>query len=429
MLCLTLLTVLLVARATQIEFNLTAVVDSVTAQKRAYIERGVKTATTENKIAHHAVKGVDVSELSRVAKRHSQQAAPQPCGGHNYLPPVALCTPARIVPTTDAIPSGAGKDVLVVGASRGIGNAVANMRAGQGAQVTGTCTELNLRQRERLEMGPMEPLVEGISLIELDYGLDGEPSLKSPERVVRRLMRQRQGKLPDEIYLIGNNANSGNPEDYTLEERLYNERVHNTGWHTLLIELLKYRKFPQNVNRSVSVMFFVSAGAYAPTPGVLDGWYYPGHNKKLQYTRHQNVKQLTNWRFRTLAGFFVNSTYWRYTKNPSAAKGDTANLEYLWFTQNTTLKVGNSVQEAATASIQVNTLPLGGANHFQLLPHQLPAPAPYTDWSAGSFRTLENNFEDPLFTQAVLGGMATLQIHMNQHGSYELPAYEYDGDW
>ena len=95
-----------------------------------------------------------------------------------------------------------------------------------------------------------------------------------------------------------------------------------------------------------------------------------------------------------------------------------------------TLAIGNSVQEAANALIRIATQPLGGANHFLLLPKQLPAPAPYTDWSSGSFRTLENNFEDPLYTQAALGGMAQLQILMNQHGAYELPAYAYgSNDW
>lgn len=398
------LSLLFTLSVAQMEFDLTAVVASLAPQKRG------------------------------VAKR---QAAPTPCGGHDTYPPTVICTPARIADTSDSQAPGAGKRAWVVG-ERGIANGVCNTRKAQGALVTCTNTEKNPNRRAQLGLAPMEPLASGIELIELDYGKDGEPSLKAPERVVNRWMRANGGYLPDEIYLVGNNANSGNPEDYSLEDRLYNERVHNTGWHTLLIEFLKYRKFPQNANRTISVTFMISAGAYAVTPGVLDGWYYPGHKKKADYTRHMNVKQLAknstsapqNWRFRTLAGFFVNTTYYQWTQNPSAALGDTAQQQYLAFTKAMTLAIGNSVQEAANALIRIATQPLGGANHFLLLPKQLPAPAPYTDWSSGSFRTLENNFEDPLYTQAALGGMAQLQILMNQHGAYELPAYAYgSNDW
>ncbi len=425
MLCLSLFSLLLASYSAQLEFDLAALAAQLgpTGGKRA-VDPGYGAAV----IVDHVV---EARNTRMVAKR---QTAPVPCGGHDYFPLTALCTPARLMPTADAMPSGVGKRVLVVG-DRNIGGAVCVKRHQQGAQMTCTNTESNQVRRAALGMAPMADLPAGIKRAELDFGEDGEPTNKAPERFVQRHMRQEQGYLPDEIYIVGNRADSGNPEDYTLKERLSMSRMHHSGWHTMLIELFKYRKFPQNINRTISVVFMVSGGAYAVTPGVLED-YYSGHSKKLAFTRHQNVKKLlkneagvANWRFRTLAGYFVNSTYYLYTKNPSALKGDTAQQQYLNFTIGQTLLVGNSLDEASTALIQVATLPLGGANHFQILPHQAPG-QPFRDWSAGSFRTLENNLEDPLYSAYATGGMASLQINMNQHGAYELPAYSFESnDW
>jgi hypothetical protein len=414
----------LTAHATLIEFDLNAVASSLGDGGSSSSSPGGA------KRAHIDDADINIERTYRGPGRRvdKRQAAGTPCGGHDYLPLVSLCTPARLMPNNASIPSGTGKVVFVVG-ERGIANGVANMRQSQGAQVTVTATEINPQRRAALGMAPLEPLNAGIALRELDYGEDGEPTSKSPEKVVHSYMREHDGYLPDEIYLVGNKADSGNPEDYTLKERLYYNRVHHVGWQTLLIEFGKYRLLPQNANRTINVVFMISAGAYSVTPGVLED-YYSGHKKKLDYVRHQNIKKLLpNWRFATLAGFFINTTYYLYTRNPSADLGDKAQQEYLNFTIGMTLAVGNSVQQAAIALIQVATRPLGSSNQYAILPGQLPVGA-YVDWSAGSFRTLENNLVDPLYSLYATGGMAQLQIHINQHGNYSLPAYGADGhDW
>lgn len=410
---------LVAASATQIEFNLTAV-----------LQQGQKRTLRIGQIAAEGAGNEDKTiGGARIAKRQqAPSGSPTPCGGHDYLPPVALCTPSRLAPTNVALVPNNNR-VLVVG-SRGVSFEVCEQSLALGKRVTCTTIERNAVLRQVRGLQPGAQLSAGIKLRELDLGLDGTVSLKSPSRFARRYMREEDGYLPDEIYVIGQNVNGGNPEDYDEEERQYNTRMYQTGWRTLLFELQKYARFPQNVNRSVQVVFLRSAGSNAITPGVLDD-YYTGAKATKDFTRHRNVLKLPGlerWRYAMLEAFFIKTQYYLSQRNPSADRGDPAQQEYLNFTIMMTNAVGNLPSDAGRALIQIAQLPPGSATHWQLLPGQLPGA--FIDWSAGSFRTLENNLDDPLYTIYSTGGMASLQIHINQHANYTPPFYDFESnDW
>lgn len=406
----------------QFEFNL----DDVLAKLR----NTTAPPTTTTKRADQ------VTRERRQATGAPTAALPQPCGGRDTYPPIGICMPFTLM-TEDAVTApGAGKRVVIVGGSRGIGVPLANTRKAQGAAVTATSREWNPVQRAIRRYPPLEgdPLLgalsAGIVKEELDYGLDYTTSPKSPVNFIRRDMRRNNNTLADEYYLVGNNADSGNPEDYDDDDAQYMDRVHYSGWRSMLKEISKYRKLPQNANRTISITFLCSGGALAITPGVLD-WYYGGHKMKRDYVLHQNNKQLMkpsatapqNFVFSVMYAFFVNSTYWKYIRNPSADKGDRFQQQYANVTRDFTLTYGNAPQGVANALIRIGSGQMGAQRHFVMPPRSLPPPAPFIDWTAGSFRTIENNFGDPLMTLAQIGGWAYLGAQVNQHGSYELPAY------
>jgi NAD(P)-dependent dehydrogenase (short-subunit alcohol dehydrogenase family) len=404
----------------QFEFNVSDVLDKINNNNNNNTKRDSVDDTIQN-----------------VGPRLKRQTAPVPCGGHNTYPPVAICMPPTIMTEDDSAASGVGKRVVITGGSRGIANPLAITRKAQGASVTCTSREWNPNVRAVRQLPPLEtPLTNGIIKEEMDLGLDFTASPKAPARFVRRDMARNNYTLPDELYLVANNADSGNPEDYSDTEREYMLRVHFSGWHTLIMTYGKYRKLPQNANRTMTVTFMTSGGAWAITPGVLE-YYYGGHKMKRDFVLHQNNKQLMkpsvnapqNFIFSVMYGFFINTTYWKYIRNPSADEGDKFQKQYMNVTRDFTLTYGNSPQGTANALIRIGSGQMGSLQrHFVLPPRALPPPAAFIDWTAGSFRTLENNFGDPLLTQAQIGGWAALGAQVNQHGSYELPAYESAGD-
>jgi hypothetical protein len=381
----------------------------------------------------------------------AQVPAGTPCGGRpGVFPPRTICRTATLLPLANApVPAYARFDrttfagdlVLTVGRA-GIAAASAEFAYANGASVVTTSIETNAQKRAQRQLLPRDPLTEGIELMELDLGLDGTNSPKAPERFVWRFMDQYGGCLPSQIHVIGQNVNTGNVEDYTTEERQYNTNMYVNGWMTLLIEFQKFNKLPCNVNRTVKVIFMLSAGAEGTpgTPGVLYQ-YYVGHMAKLAFIRNQNVQQqvgMANWEYMGLMATFINTTYYLSQRNPSADRGDTAQLQYLNFTISKTLEIGNAPAEAALALHQATQLraALNGSQLFQLLPAQSSAPnSTYIDWSQNSFVSLQIDTQlswgSLQYYQLALGGMAArFKIFMNQHGNYSLPFYTQAGrEW
>ncbi len=368
--------------------------------------------------------------------------AQTPCGGHSVFPPPGICRPAPQLPVSDALPAfSRDHDLVLTVGSRGIAGATAELAYAQGAAVVATTVEANAQKRAQLGLVPGAQFTDPVDLMELDLGLDGTNSPKSPERFVYRFMDRYQGCLPTIIGVIGQNVNSGNPEDYTTAERLYNTNMYQNGWMTLLTEFQKFNQFPCNVNRTVKVVFMLSAGAESITPGVLLQ-YYNGHQAKLNYIRNQGIQQqvgMANWERMGVMGTFVNTTYFLSQRNPSADRGDTAQQQYLDFTIRMTLAVGNSPQEAALALLQAATLRtrLNGTQLFQLLPGQLPNTT-YTDWSTNSFGSLQTYSQlawgvptAPQYYLMSAGGMASkFQIFVTQHANYTYPFYTPQGrEW
>jgi len=378
-----------------------------------------------------------------------------PCGGASVFPPPAACYPHKILPISAPLqtygPSGSNpRKVLVIGGDRGNAGAVVDRELAQGSLVHYTCVESNANKRAS-GYGPFDqvrpalrPVPAGATRDELDLGLENGP--KSPARWVWHFMERNDYCIPDAIYNIGMDVHAGNVIDYTPQQLNYIVNSYLTGWLTIQNEFKKFNNFPCNVNRTITWLNSLSTGAFGGTDGVLY-LYYVGHYARWKNIVEQNMQALLpNWLHVGLACTFSNTTNWLTETNPSADRGDTAQIKYLNTTIGLTPVVGTTMNDMGVAAMQATTLnqlpEMRGVNPlnptgptvpltvFQVLPRQIPG-TPFRDYTAATFRQAQSSLAggqlEVYEAALLLGGF---QIPINQHGAYTIPFYTPQGrEW
>jgi hypothetical protein len=374
------------------------------------------------------------------------------CGGHSSLPPRIDCYPHKLLPIAAPLRTYAPGDrhVVVIGGDRGNAGAIVDRELAQGSRVTYTTVEANAQRRAagstdgpfKIPRPPLRDVPRGATRQELDLGLEHGP--KSPERWVWRHMELNNYCLPDAIYNVGMDVYAGNVQDYTAEQLRYIMNVYVTGWLTVQNEFKRFSAMPCNVNRTVTWFNSLSTGAFGGTDGVLY-LYYLGHYARWKNVVEQNMQRLVpNWHHCGLACTFSNTTNWLTESNPSAARGDTAQQQYMAVTRRLTPLIGTSMQDMGVAMMQAATLwdlpemrapnPVAPNTTvpytiFQVLPGQIPGRN--TDWTAATFRSLQSALAggqlEAYETSALAGGF---QIAIQQHGNYTIPYYTLEGhEW
>jgi hypothetical protein len=376
--------------------------------------------------------------------------AQTPCGGQSIIPPPAACYPHKILPIAAPLLTYAPgeRSVVVIGGDRGNAGAIVDRELAQGARVHYTCVEENADKRANY--GPfsqarpaLRPVPAGATRDELDLGLEKGPS--SPERWVWRYMERNGFCLPDAVYNVGMDVHAGNLADYTADQLRYIFNSYTTGWLIVQSELKKFSRFPCNVNRSFTWFNSLSTGAFGGTDGVLYP-YYVGHYARWKNIINENMQGLVpQWRHCGLACTFSNTTNWLTETNPSADRGDTAQLAFLAVTKSLTPAIGTTLGDYGLAAMQATTLnnlpEMQGPNPlnpvvqvpftvFQVLPRQIPG-ANFTDWTKATFRQAQSALAggqlEAYETALLLGGF---QIPIGQHGAYTFPFYTPEGrEW
>jgi hypothetical protein len=235
--------------------------------------------------------------------------------------------------------------VLVVG-GRGISAAIANLFCKLGARVSITTRNIATYWPQGI------PSCNTITtnIFELEYGAVGE---SSPRSFVRRYI-DVMGRNPDYIIDCGIPIYAGNSVDFTDEEMAYMSAAYIWGSIALEAAFLRYNDPIQKVVHSTCLS---TAGLSAPP--YFQEFYNTGKQMKIQHILGQNAAQLhPNWRYVGVACTNTNTTWYETAQNPSAVRGDKAQVAFNAALKYATLAIGTPPETVALAHAQAMLLPM-----------------------------------------------------------------------
>lgn len=253
------------------------------------------------------------------------------------LPP-PLPIPDPNLPSGKPLPTCLNKvHVLIIGGTKGIGNATAWEFYNRGAKVTITT--------RRLSTAKHSPF----TVMELEYG-KGNNNI---ERFVRKYIR-RFGRIPDVLIDCGLVSYNGNLLDFTREDMEYGMRMFAIDPILLVREFLLHN----DVRRPFNVSFALSTASYGSGTHFI-ALYAAGKQMKKDWVRdfalYEGPKYYPNVRLVGVACSNVNTTLALTAYNPSVLKGDVFQIAYQQLVETGAITQGISPVIVGLAHLEATT--------------------------------------------------------------------------